>query len=150
MLAETSRLTRSWCSFLESKMSCVKPSKRKSYVSADVRQTRRTDSWRGQRDLRFSERCKCTCGCRRYRGETQMIVDLASEELRQSSLASGRLSNFERECKVRRYVKAQPKEAATLTSKYPEDVKPPKKFTPRRRPPNALEERCTEWDRERW
>ena len=63
----------------------------------------------------------------------QIIVSLASEELRKSSSptssASGRLSKL-RECKVFRYVTAHPEGAAALTSKYLEDVKPPRKFSP--------------------
>ena len=75
----------------------------------------------------------CTCGGRRYRGETKIIGGHASEELRKSSLAH--LKRFQTLEQVLRMQTAliregPTKETATLTSKYPEDVKPSRKFRP--------------------
>ena len=63
--------------------------------------------------------------------ETQIIIILASFERAPSptSSDSARMSKV-RECKMRSYAKAHPQEAAELTSKYTEDVKLPRKFSP--------------------
>ena len=55
-------------------MRCAKPSKRKSNVSADL------GAW-------TADAGEETCEFLKIRGETQIIVNLASEELRKNSLA---------------------------------------------------------------
>ena len=53
-----------------------------------------------------------------------------SRELHRPPQSASRRPSSLRECKMCRHMKAHPEEGAALTSKYPEDVKPPSKFRP--------------------
>ena len=100
---------------------------RKSYAPADVRQTRRIETYEFLNGAIAPVAADDTGGKPRH--WWTMPARTFKRAPSSTSSASGRLSKW-RVCKMRRYVKAQPKEAAALTSRYPEYVKTSQKVQP--------------------